>query len=126
MSWLKKFWRGEARFWQTFWLVFIAMVVATFFYAQYISMKFLGGMTSYAGFIEQQFYFRVVLIPVLVLWLLVLTRTMDRAHWKWSAWVAIFFVIFNLGTAVHNVTYYLYHGKDLQTVGNDFDGGEGV
>lgn len=126
MSWLKKLWRGEAKFWQIFWLVFITLIVVTFLYGNYIARQFMGGMTSYDNFIDQQFYFRVALVPILLLWLVPITRGMNHAKWKWSAWLAAGFVILNLGMAVFDVAYRLHHGHDVQTLQNDFDGDEGV
>lgn len=126
MSWLKKLWRGEARFWQTFWLVLIALIAATFCYGNYIASQFMGGMTSYEYFIDQQFYFRVALVPILLLWLVPITRGIVRAQWQWSAWIAAGFIILNLGMAVFDVAYRAKHGHAAQTLQNDFDDDEGV
>lgn len=126
MSWLSKLWRGEARFWQIFWLVLIALIVATFLYGNYIASRFMAGMTSYEHFVDQQFYFRVALIPVLLVWLVPVTRGIERATWKWSAWLAAAFIILNLGMAVFDVAYRVHHGHDIQTLNNDFVGDEGV
>lgn len=126
MSWLKKLWRGEARFWQTFWVIFATLIVVTFLYGNYIAQQFMGGMTSYEHFIDQQFYFRVALVPVLLLWLVPVSRGIERAVWTWSAWLAVVFIILNLGMAVFDVAYRIHHGHDVQTLNNDFVAGEGV
>ena len=126
MSWVKKFWRGDVPFWQIFWPVLALLLIAAFFYARYISQQFLDGMTSYEDFVKQQLHFHITIVPAMLLWLVPLSRGLERAQWRWAAWLAVAFAIFNIFTAVYNTTFYAYHGHSAQVTGNDFDAGEGV
>lgn len=126
MSWLKKLWRGEAKFWQGFWLGLFILIASTAALGIYVGESLQAGKMSFEDFHYISGYYQVIVLIFCALWLMVLARSMHRAVWSWSAWLAVVFVIYTIGTSTYNLTLFALHDGDSPVVFMQEGGDEGV
>ncbi len=124
MSWLKKLWRGEARFWQAFWLGAAVVFFSTLALALYLGESIQTGAISFSDFYDIRAYFQVGVLAFCAIWLTMITRGMDRAKLKWSAWLGVVVVIYLIGTSTFSVALYFLRDGDAPAV--FMQEGEGV
>ncbi len=115
MSWLKKFWRGEARFWQAFWFGAALVILSTLALGVYVGQSIESGAMSFNEFYHISGYFQTAVLVFCAVWLLALTRGLHLSTLKWSAWLGVAVVVYLIGTSTYNLTLYVLRDGNLPT-----------